>query len=123
MSTDIETEVAVCTIKDIGLEVTGKDAQPLIDSLNDYFATFAKPVKRESGTQMLGHNECLKCGTPLDGMVGSFTWDICHGEGKCSNCGWPARAYHDPKNDEGSIFTRPFECILQYHPDHVTTKD
>lgn len=35
------------------------------------------------------------CGMPLTGMLGSFRWGLQSGEGKCSNCDWPVRGYHD----------------------------
>ncbi len=79
-----------------------------------YAHTFAQPSEE---------NECLECGERLGGMMGSFRWGICHGEGICSNCGWPARAYHNPKTKEGEEVTGFFECILQYHPDFVTKND
>ncbi len=31
-------------------------------------------------------NECPNCGEKLDGLFGSFKWEIIHGAGSCSNC-------------------------------------
>ncbi len=124
IETKTETDIDVCTISDLGIEITGEDAQPLIDAINSYLEIFAKPVKSERGSSfLLGGRKCLKCDALLDGVMGSFQWGMANGEGTCSNCGWPARAYHNPKDDEGNIFNRPLERILQYHPSSVTTKE
>lgn len=123
----IATDIEHCTINDIGIEITGEDAQPLIDSINDYLYIFAKPIQRYNKNThfhgfLEGKHVCLQCGSPLGGMLGSFTWGLCWGEGYCSKCSWPCRAYHVPKDDEGKIFDRPLDRILQYHPNNVTTK-
>ena len=124
MKTETETDIDVCKISDIEIEITGEGSQPLIDAINSYLEIFAKPVKREGGSSLLlGGLKCLKCDVQLDGAMGSFQWGIANGEGTCSNCSWPARAYHSPKDDEGKIFDRPLEKILQYHPSGVMTKD
>lgn len=124
MMQEVELEQAIqhCTIGDIGMEITGEDAQPVIDAINDYLQVFAQPQTRDEGNSLLGYNKCLNCGTVLDGAMGSFTWGIQHGEGICRDCGWPCRAYHVPKDESGEqIFNRRLEIVLQYHPDNVST--
>jgi len=102
--------VKVCTATDL-FNIEGEDAGDTIKILDEYLSIFAAPEK---------DGKCLHCDTVLDGMLGSFTWGLCSGEGKCSNCGWPARAHHNPENNEGPLFERHLEVILQYHPDNVT---
>ena len=118
------TVTEVCTIDDLGIELTGEDAPPLIETLNEYFSLFAKPVRQDKpGDMLFGNLNCFKCGEALNGMLGTFQWGMRSGEGTCSKCGWPCRAHHLPKDDDGAIFDRCLEIILQYHPDHVETKD
>ena len=115
-----QTDVERCTIADIGISLTGDDAQPLVDAINEYLQDFAKPVKRDGGGSFaMGRYVCLKCGESLDGMLGRFRWGIAWGEGHCTGCGWPGRAYHIIKDKDGDIFERPLELILQYHPSVV----
>jgi len=112
--------MAVCTMADIGLTITGEGAEPICDAISEYLSVFAKPVLHDGTTGgMLGNFDCLNCGERLDGFLGTFTWGIAHGEGKCSKCGWPCRAYHNPKDAEGDIFDRRLQIILQYHPSGV----
>lgn len=83
------------------------------EELNQYFNHFAKPSSNE-----FGHSSCLMCSHSLTGLLGTFTWGIRNGEGNCSHCGWPARAFH---RDLGPI---EFLCIiLQYHPEEVAKKE
>lgn len=68
--------------------------------------------------------KCINCGEDLSGIFGTFEWGIVHGEGSCSNCGYPARAKHYIKakklvvddKEEGELIL-PF--VLQYHPDEL----
>lgn len=114
--------VEVCTMVDIGMEIKGKDAPPIIAAINRYLEAFAKPIRKEGGGFLVGGLECLSCGRALNGALGTFEWGIASGEGTCSNCNWPARAHHRPKDEDGDmIFDRALEIILQYHPNHVTT--
>ena len=78
--------------------------------LKDNAAAFADPVD----------DKCLNCGRALMGLLGSFTWGIIHGEGVCSHCGWPARAYHYYEVDGEE---RSFQAVLQYHPDQLITSE
>ncbi len=116
-------DVEVCTLADIGIEITGSDAPAMIEVLDEYLSVFAKPVKRDGPNFLTGHVECLKCGKPLDGALGSFRWGIANGEGNCRGCGWPCRAYHRPKDSDGEIFDQVLQVILQYHPSGVTTRE
>ena len=101
--------------------LTVKDGEMLPEedekALTEYFAHF---VKTENGC-------CVCCGSKqggdfndaLLGLLGhsegsKFKWGLQHGEGVCSVCNWPARAYHF---DVGPI--KRFEAILQYHPDEL----
>ena len=56
----------------------------------------------------------------IDSIIGraKFRWGLANGEGYCSGCGYPARAYH---REVGPI--RFFSCILQYHPDELHAKE
>ena len=89
----------------------------LTAALDKYFEPFADAPAD-------GSVECLKCSTPLGGMMGAvldgFTWGLVHGEGHCATCRWPARAYHFIKYDDKEIRLPTF--ILQYHPDFVESK-
>lgn len=120
-STDL-TDVEVCTITHLGMEITGEDAPPIVEAINQYLSQFAKPVRREGGNNFSGSINCLNCGEILSGLIGTFTWGIAHGEAECGNCGWPCRAYHDIKQDGESVFNRPLDTILQYHPSKVNVR-
>lgn len=122
--THTNIEIEHCTVDDIGLEITGADAPPLIAALNEYLSAFAKPIKSDrEGGGMVGNTLCLKCGETLDGILGTFQWGLAHGEGTCSKCGWPARAYHRPKDNGGEeMFNQVLEMILQYHPENVESR-
>jgi len=61
------------------------------------------------------HKNCIACGTSLGGILGSFQYDLIHGEGHCSNCGYPARANHYIKDTNGKEIMN-LNLILQYHP-------
>lgn len=115
--------INVCTIADVGLEITGADAPSLIEAINAYLSFFAKPVVGGSdGGFLFGKQKCLKCGKTLGGLLGSFQWGLASGEGTCRGCGWPCRIHHCPKDADGNIFVQPLMVILQYHPRHVTNQ-
>lgn len=80
-------------------------------ALADYFSAFT----------LLADNACPGCGKNLTGSllevalgVATFTWGICHGEGFCSACRYPARALH---YKVGPI--ERLELVLPYHPDDL----
>jgi hypothetical protein len=81
-----------------------KVAAELMATADKYFAQF---VPNTTG-------ECLCCGCRLGGLFGSFGWGLAHGEGRCGQCGYPARALH---KIEGLGTLSNF--ILQYHPDDL----
>lgn len=112
-----------CTVDDIDLKITGNDAEKAKQVINEYLSVFAKPVPRDGDGLLFGKHACLKCGEPLSGACGTFKWSLAHGEGACSKCAWPARAYHRPQYKEEELFTGPLVFVLQYHPEHVTTDE
>ena len=80
-----------------------------VKALDEYLRVFTMPVE----------GKCICCNLPLGGLLlGTFQWGIAHGEGICGRCGWPARAYHRPK--EGPV--EFFSVILPYHPDELVPK-
>ena len=121
MSETATAKVDHCTLASIGMEITGEDAPPLVESCNEYLSQFIAPAS-EKGNFLFSSSKCVKCERPISGALGSFVWGIVHGEGTCGNCGWPARAYHDIKHDGESVFDRPLQIVLQYHPDFVEKK-
>jgi len=114
------SDVRHADVGDLGIEFTPETAADLRETLEGYVKAFAKPVRREAGNDLVGQHLCLKCGESLDGfLIGTFEWGLAHGEGHCSKCGWPARAYHFIKHNGEDLFTGPLRRILQYHPDVV----
>lgn len=117
-------DLPICSMEDIGLEITGPDAAPYIAAMEEYLSVFAQPVGcdgRNGDTEWLvGTCLCLKCLRGLDGAMGTFEWGLASGEGKCGECGWPCRAHHNPRLNGEAVFNRPLEKVLQYHPNHVT---
>jgi hypothetical protein len=67
--------------------------------------------------------ECLNCGAKLGGMFGSFEWGLTHGEGHCSNCGYPARGYHTIPGREHKPILNHMPFIRQYHPEALRDRD
>jgi len=61
--------------------------------------------------------DCPRCGLALRGkgilhaILGGFTWGLANGEGHCTGCNYPCRAYH--RNVGPLEF---FEFVLAYHP-------
>lgn len=93
------------------------DAHTEADNLNTAIDAYM------SSFTMLPDNKCPGCERRLGGLLGSFQWGLCWGEGRCSNCGWPCRGYHSPKDDEGQeIFTSPLALLLPYHPECVAER-
>lgn len=116
--------VEVCSIADIGIEIAGDGAPPLIVAINEYLSVFVRPAKGEDeDNSSSGPDCCFKCGTELSGWLGSFQWGMASGEGRCGRCKWPARAHHYPKDADGNIFDQPIVRILQYRPDYIDVKD
>lgn len=113
-----------CTHSDVGIEITGADADKLLGPLDEYLAIFAKPVRdaNRRGNLLFGGIKCLQCDSSLNGALGTFEWGFVSGEGTCGKCGWPGRAHHRPKDEEGEIFEGTLEFVLQYHPDQVAKR-
>lgn len=123
MSVVDQSDMEVCTVDDLKFEISGKDASECINVLNEYFKIFAKPkfLEGENVNWISGSLDCINCGRRLNGVLGTFQWGITHGEGNCSECGWPGRAIHYIKDTDGEdFFNRPFDIILQYHPTCVS---
>lgn len=111
MKTNVEVEHA--KFEDFFSFKEGMENEALRAAINKYLEPFAKPA--EDG-------KCLKCRTVQGGLMGGgFRYGIAHGEGRCSKCGWPGRANHYPKDENGEDFAR-LTIILQYHPDFVEEK-
>lgn len=119
----------VATHKTIGLHVNegvepDADTIALLAVVDSQLCMFAEPTESADGGDgfIIGKHPCLCCGRPLSGMLGTFQWGICHGEGKCTNCGWPARALHYIKDGKGEdLFDRSIPMVLQYHPSQVSS--
>lgn len=103
------------------LKVSGDVSEETIEALDSYFELFAQPALDKQG-EPDENTPCLNCGAPLGGIFGVFRWGLVHGEGVCAECGWPARAIHQPKLPSGEIVcSLPF-VVLQYHPDFVSSE-
>ena len=98
--------------------VTVKEGEKLSEAdekaLSEYFAHFVKP------------GPCICCSSRqgskdlMDAFLGGgkFRWGLAHGEGNCTECGWPARAYH---RNVGPI--EFVQVILQFHPDELRASE
>lgn len=94
-----------CTLESLGYYFEGEDGKRLTDIVNDYLSCFIAPC------------DCILCGYPIGGIMGTFTWDLTRGEGFCGKCKWPARGIHDIKDtDKSDIFNQPLRLGLLYHP-------
>jgi hypothetical protein len=100
------------TAADIGLRLRDGAAE---DEMRGAFATLRSVDRYLSA--FCPDEKCLSCGATLAGMFGSFTWGLTHGEGFCSNCGYPARGYHTIRDEAGKPVLGHAPLILQYHPD------
>jgi hypothetical protein len=113
-------------MRDIGLTLTADaediaEAERLAKRIDEYLSDFAKPILSTGGAAFVsGSTKCLCCGESLDGMLGTFVFGVAWGEGRCGRCGWPCRALHSIKDDDGDIFESPLQIVLQYHPSRVT---
>src|SRR3546814_11409569 len=108
-----------CVITDIAT-VNGDtdEAQAFIEKANEYLAAFAAPMKED------GRTVCFHCGAHMDGMMhalgvgAAYIWGLTHGEANCSQCSWPARGMHYPKDEKGEMFDLR-NVFLPYKPDQV----
>ncbi len=121
----------VATHETVGLRVKegvtpDEETIALLAAVDSQLAIFAEPIRsRDDGAKgfVFGNESCLCCGRSLGGMLGTFQWGMCHGEGTCTNCGWPARALHYIKDEKGEeLCDGPINMILQYHPSRVSKK-
>ncbi len=89
------------------------EAQRRID---EYLSRFVAP--EEDGG-------CIVCGAVQGGFFGEARWGLAHGEARCARCGYPCRALHYIKLDDGADGEKPGEItlpyILQYHPDEIAS--
>lgn len=92
--------------------------------INRYLRRFAvtrfiSRKEHERDALTVGSTACVSCGRPLGGLAGTFEWvDKTIGEGRCGECGWPAKAYHQVTNDDGHVLYQ-FALPLSYHPEYV----
>jgi hypothetical protein len=96
-----------CSIEDVFCVKPGLPDEDRA-AISEYLSQFVKPDR---------DGKCYKCEQRLMGFIGTFTWGLAHGEGFCSQCKTPGRAYHvikDPRDASQSIVT--FQLVLQYHP-------
>jgi len=98
--------------------------EPELAEIAAYLRMFTRPFKSDDGGKT-GTVQCPGCDAVLSrpGLMGllspgTFTWGIGHGEGGCSRCGYPARAYHFKV---GPI--ERMEAILPVHPDELLTSE
>jgi hypothetical protein len=99
----------ICKWRDLLTVRDGELSPKEEEELDAYLKAFLPPNK---------DRKCVNCGLTLGGLVGRFTYGICHGEGYCSECGYPGRANH---YNFGPIDSLTF--ILQYHPDGLELKE
>lgn len=109
-----------CAPEDAGLVYQEPPPDSLREDIEAYFANFAKPECPDSeGAAFLACQPCINCGEPQMGMGGHFQWGLVHGEGSCTNCGWPGRAHHYVKDRDGKELFSLRNVLLQYHPSVV----
>lgn len=97
------------TPADVGIDFTDTTTEELRATLTEYFGHF---VGRVDG----------KFSCPCCAGTGTFTWGIAHGEGHCTTCGWPHRAYHFIKDKNGEQIMRHV-TILAYHPSELSRRE
>lgn len=93
-------------------------ASKLRAALDQYLRIFIKPESKGADNLVTGSQKCVGCGAALDGLFGTFQWGLAHGEGACSGCGYPCRAYHRVM-DGGAEPIMTFQFVLQYHPEEL----
>lgn len=110
-----------------------------LPKLNGYLSGFVLGLGREDGKEVEQAGGCPCCLATLGGfLTGSFEWGLVHGEGSCSACGWPVKAYHrlyldERGDDKGRLLPEHreddpgepdlrFEWLLPAHPNAVLLK-
>lgn len=127
---ELRSSVAHATFNDIDAEVKEGGDPKLIEDMTAYLHKFAARKLGDDGRPLAG-NPCICCGYDLcGGMVGflmgskgGFKWGLAHGEGYCSECGWPARLYHFVKDRDGKDLLTFRHVVLQYHPDGINVRE
>lgn len=84
------------------------------EAITAYLKPFEQPNTRPKAG-MRGEVLC-RCGVPLDGILGTFSWGLTHGEGFCSSCHQPVRMFHVVRDDKGKILGE-FDFPLLYPKD------
>lgn len=109
------------TASTVGLKLSGKDEEIGRRIFDKYFSMFVCPksASPEKGSWAGGRQECVQCGSRLDGIIGTFQWGMQHGEGSCAECGYLCRALHRINDEEGKPFAELGFTILQYHPEEL----
>jgi len=106
---------ASCEMVGINIKGPSSEGETTRRALDAYLANFCAP---ETKDQVIENPlVCVCCGHSLTGIFGTFTWGICHGEGYCGHCNYPARGFHDVKDEAGEGVARLSNVVLQYHPD------
>lgn len=112
--------------KDAGLPADDREA------IDAHFGHYVPPDMKtdlSTGKKELVPQKCVGCDEPLTGFLGlltgrgGFEWGIAHGEGRCSNCGWPCTAHHFVRKKVGDQYEQVITLrnfILQYHPANVS---
>lgn len=114
-------EPKVCTMLDIAkIEGDSEEVATFVEECNEYLKIFAAPVRNEENELV-----CFHCGTVMDafkqmmGMGAAYLWGMVHGEATCSECYWPARGMHYPKDAKGGELFTARNLFLAYLPDNV----
>lgn len=114
--------------------MSAKDETPeeTIRALTTHFEHYVQPTWKKAedgGVTFADGQPCVSCGKDfnpdLAGFLlngGGFEWGLVHGEGRCSNCGWPATGHHFVKDENGDEVMTLRNFVLQYHPDFVEKK-
>ena len=83
-----------------------------IPAVREYLNHYVNPHYDKTNPENIKRH-CCNCGMEMDsfkqmlGLAAAYEWGMVHGEAYCSNCGYPARALHQPKMEgqEEPIFT------------------
>lgn len=117
-------DIGTSTIADTASPEERAKAEAFLAEVNEYLAGFVKPVILGEGENR--YQVCFHCGWTVSkgfhSLLGmprhaAFEWGLVHGEGHCSNCHYPARAYHRPKGKDGEELFSLTGMFLQYMPD------
>jgi len=111
-----------CTFDALGVKLVPKDgAAP--EQVEKEITEIRSWVDIQVARFIPPQKECIGCGRVIAAAnvleafaLATFTYGLAHGEGSCSNCGYPARANHYPIGDAPGL---RFDRVLQYHPDEL----